>query len=312
MINHKKNNLKQELENSKSIVILLSKNPYLDQVAAGLSLYLTLEKSEKNINIACPSPMLVEYNRLVGVNKIVSGLGDKNLVIKFKGYPAQNIEKVTYDIEEEEFRLSIIPKADASSPTQDQVTIDYAGVSADTIILIGGGNESHFPDLKNEKFANAKLIHIGKQDVSATSSREVVSFTKQSSSVSEIVAEIIKEFNPKFTEDIATNLLMGIREGSRDFSHSWVNADTFKLASELMSAGGKSHFANASLGAQQDKNAFNKPDLKKSEGIKKTEEPKVDKPVHENGQTNGEASPPPPPAPASWLEPKIFKGTTEK
>lgn len=293
-----KNNLKQELENSDSILILLSKNPYLDQVAAGLSLYLTLEKSKKNMNIACPSPMLVEYNRLVGVNKIVSGLGDKNLIIRFKDYNAQNIEKVTYDIEEEEFKLSIIPKADASSPTQDQVTIDYAGVSADTIILIGGGNESHFPDLKNEKFANAKLIHIGKQDVAATSRKEVVSFTKQSSSVSEIMAELIKEFDQKFTEDIATNLLMGIREGSRDFSHSWVNADTFKLAAELMQAGGKQDIQLSKP------KVFSRPDAEKTE-IKREET------TPHAVQTNGQASPTPTeaPAPASWLEPKIFKGT---
>lgn len=298
--------LKKELENSKSILVLLSKNPYLDQVAAGLGLYLALKDNYKT-SIACPSPMLVEYNRLVGVNKIVTELGDKNLVIKFKDYHAQNIERVTYDIEDDEFRLTIIPKSDVDSPTGENIVINNAGGGKlDTVIMVGGGNESHFPDLNKDQLKNAKLIHVGKQDVASTSSRQIVDISKQAASVTEIAAELIKEFK-EFDKDISTNLLAGLREGTRDFSHSYVNADTFKLASELMQAGGtqdisqqikykKVHnFPKPQNGGKPQENDFKKAleEVKKFDSIEEKSEQEQEK------------------TPQSWLEPKIFKGTSK-
>ncbi|MEK7111768.1 MAG: hypothetical protein AAB875_00410, partial [Patescibacteria group bacterium] len=85
------------IESSRSILILLPTKPYFDQVAAGLALYLALRETKETI-IASPSPMLVEFNRLVGVNKVTLELGNKNLSIRFSNYRANDIEKVSYDI----------------------------------------------------------------------------------------------------------------------------------------------------------------------------------------------------------------------
>ena len=54
--------------------------------------------------------MVVEFNRLVGVNKITTELGNKNLVIKFKYYKVAGSEIVSYDIEKGEVKLSVMPK----------------------------------------------------------------------------------------------------------------------------------------------------------------------------------------------------------
>lgn len=297
--------LKKFIESSQGILILISKNPYLDQVAAALSLYLVLKDQDKKVSIASPTPMVVEHNRLIGVNKVVSEIGDKNLVIRFKNYNAQNIERVTYDIDKdsEEFKLSVIPKPNVSAPTEDQLDIKYSGISADTVILVGGANESHFPDLSNNAISSAKVAHIGKQDVAGNSSRTIVSFAEHRASVSELMADYLREFTSSFNKDIATNLLAGIKEGTRDFSHTSVNAKTFELAAELMRAGGDAgadyNQGNRNGSSSSDEANPQMPATEKEEKLETTE----------SDQTTQNSSEE---APASWLEPKIFKGTTSK
>jgi len=304
--------LKQFIENSQSVLILVSKNPYLDQIASGLALYLTIKDTGKKVHIACPSPMLVEFNRLVGVNKIVSEIGDKNLVIRFKNYDPQNIERVTYDIDEQtqEFKLSVIPKPNASSPTENQVDVKYSGMSADTVILIGGANEGHFPDISNDTIASAKLAHIGKQDVaSSINNRTITSFAAHRASISELMASYIKEFTPQIPKDIASNLLAGLKEGTRDFSHTAVNADTFELAAELTRAGGDSSadYNQGNRGPKQDQQDHTE-EKKEVQAVSQTDarpQQSQSAEIPADDESTDEA-------PASWLEPKIFKGANSK
>lgn len=253
-----KNSFDSLIENSKSVLILLPSKPFFDQVAAGLALYLSLTKS-KDVTISSPSPMTVEFNRLVGVDKIVSDLGNKNLVIKFANYDGKNVERVSADIEGGLFQLTVIPKPSAVAPQKNQIELSYSGVASDTVFLIGGANESHFPILSSEDLTGVQLAHIGMNPLSVSSSSSMTSLARRASSVSEIVASLLLtgrprqgqadpeaagQFDPGDTgiyldADVATNLLMGIESNTDSFSSDTVTADTFYIASELMRAGGK-------------------------------------------------------------------------
>lgn len=234
------NSFKNQIDSAKSVLILLPSKPYFDQVAAGLSLFLAMG-SIKDVQISCPSPMLVEFNRLVGVDKITSELGSKNLIIKFANYDATGIERVSYDIENGEFRLTIIPKSGVNSPNKDQVIFDHSGVAADTILLIGGANETHFPALSLKDFEKVKLIHIGVRELAVSAGKEVISFARASSSISELVASLIKESGWQIDADIATNILMGIEAGTNGYTSNFVSADTFQMIADLLRLGGKRH-----------------------------------------------------------------------
>lgn len=276
------NSFKSLIDNSNSILILLPTKPYFDQVAAGLSLYLAL-REKKEVNIFSPTPMTVGFNRLVGVNKVVSEIGNKNLIIKFKDYKATNVERVSTDIENNQFFLTVIPKPGFSSPKKGQVELSYSGVSADTVFLIGGANESHFPALTSLDLIGRKLVHIGIRGLIISPEKSVISFAEPASSISEIVANLIKEGGLTVDSDIATDLLMGIEEGSKQFTGPDVTAATFQAVADLLRAGGQriprergevAAFAPvAILAHKQDK--------------KKPKEP-----------------------PKDWLAPKIYKGTT--
>jgi len=238
------NSFKNVVEGSKSVLVMLPTNPLFDQVASALGLYLSL-RDKKDVQIYSPSPMTVEFNRLVGVNKITQEMGNKNLIIRFVDYKASDIERVSYDIEDGQFRLTVIPKQKINPPQKEQVDLAYTGISADTVIMIGGANESHFPALSSKELNTANIVHIGIRDISLSSNKSYISFAKPASSVSEITAGLIKESGYNLDEDVATNLLMGIEETTRNFTDPQVSAETFMIISELMRTGGKRITAQA-------------------------------------------------------------------
>jgi len=292
------NSFKSFLDNSESVLILLPKNPFFDQVAAGLSLYLALEnnlpaQTGKTVSISSSADMTVEFNRLVGVNKISQEVGNKNLVIKFKNYQAQNIERVTYDIEDNEFRLSVIPKPQVAPPTEDQLKVGYSGLSADTVILVGGGSESHFPILSKPELKSAKKAHIGLSSLTSEN-KEILSFAKTSSSTAEIMFEYIKELGLEINADIASNLLSGLNEGSKNFSSHYVTANTFQVASELMQLG--------AVNATQEKPQK----TYTAQDFGHEEHKKPQSPIASMNDIDTDTD-----TPKSWLEPKIYKGTVE-
>jgi hypothetical protein len=277
------NSFKNQIDAAKSILVLLPQKPYFDQVAAGLSLYLIL-KDKKDTTIACPSDMLVEFNRLVGVNKIAKELGNKNLVIKFAGYRATDIERVSYDIEDGEFRLTVIPKTGITPPAKDQINVGYSGVAADCVILIGGVNSSHFPALSMPEFSAVKLIHLGVKSFQSPPDKQVISFAKPASSISELVGVLIKELGYEIDADASTNLLMGLEEGSTNFSGPQVTADTFQMAADLLRAGGT-----------------RKPKIETTGDPFRVSTPEA---------IEQEKKPSEPEAPKEWVGPKIYKGTS--
>jgi hypothetical protein len=287
------------IDSAASILILLPTKPYFDQVAAGLSLYFSIH-DKKEVNISCPSPMMVGFNRIIGINKITSELGNKNLTIKFKGYDAGNIEKVSYDIVGGEFNLTVVPKVGFTAPGKEQMDLSFSGISADLIILIGGANDSHFPILESPELSTAKIAHIGNRPLS--SSHDIMSFAASGATTSELVANLIKNNGMSIDPDIATNLAMGIEEGSSGFSSSEVTPDTFETFAYLLRSGGQRQpkvklspmgFPPGAIPTQP----FNKP-------VQVATGPE---PILEQIENKEEAVENPP---EDWLQPKVYKGTS--
>jgi hypothetical protein len=228
------------LKTSGSILVLLPGNPNFDTVSAGLALYLSLNGSENknwDVKISCPTSMTVGFNRIIGVQKISSELGNKNLLIKFKNYDAKNIEKVSYDIINNEFNLTIVPKVGFVAPNNSQIDMNYSGVSASVVVLIGGTSDADFPAISGSELNNAKIIHVGNRNLS--SNLGILSFAKNGSTVSEVIANLIKENTLNMDPDVATNLAMGIEEGTGKFSSGDVSAETFEVFAWLLRNGGQ-------------------------------------------------------------------------
>ncbi len=314
------NNFLSLVDSASSVLIALPTKPYFDQVAAGLALYLSIHE-RKDISIFCPTPMMVGFNRLIGINKISQELGKKNLTIKFANYEAANIDKVGYDIEGGEFKLTVTPKSGFTAPQKEQITIDYSGTAADLIILIGGANETHFPILSLTDLANSKVVHIGTRALEAK--REILSFAKPSATTSELMAVLIKDNGLTVDTDVATNLVMGIEDGSSNFANPEVTADTFETFAYLLRNNAQrsprtrlspAGFPVGSIparpyGEQVQKVEPVSAEVTASKQVQQVTpiaqvETQPNKPSGEMGVETPDINPP-----DDWLQPKIFKGT---
>ena len=323
------------IRESSSVLILLPTKPYLDQVAAGLALYLALS-DKKDVTISTPSPMTVEFSRLVGVNKIQSELGSKNLVIKFNNYDGKGIERVSADIEDGLFQLTVIPKPDVKAPQKSQIDLSYSGIAGDTVILIGGMNESHFPILASNQLAGAQVMHIGVRPLTVSDGKSIPGLVNDVSGVSELIATLVGRqpagvpgqdqqvpqdlftMNP----DVATNLLMGIESSTNSFSSSTATADTFYLVSELMRVGGQrkpktpppDNFPPGAIPGKDHVKAKGTSPVKPSQPRQSVSDKAVQKSdsqqkTNVSGKNNGNSSDSK--TPKDWLsKPKIYKGTT--
>ncbi len=306
------NSFKNLIDSAQEVLILLPSKPFMDQVAGGLSLYLSLAGSGKNVSISCPSPMITEFNRLIGIDKIVAEVGNKNLTIKLVNYDAQNVDKVSYDIDNGQFKLTVAPKAGLTSPTKEQIDISYSGVSADTVILVGGANESHFPTLQNPDIKSAKFVHIGTRLLEVTSDLQILSFAKPASSTSELVASLIKEGGFVVEEDIATNLLAGIEEQSKNFQGEGVGPDTFMIFAELLKLGGRRTPKVMPARSYPQGSIPNKPFTSPVQGTVDKFMNGVPAPLTQDRQMTPEEAEEElnQEIPPSWSEPKIYTGTT--
>lgn len=304
------------IESATSVLIMLPVKPNFDTVAAGLSLYLSLH-DQKEVLISCPSEMMVGVNRLIGVNKITDVLGNKNLTIRFKNYDANNIDKVSYDIENGEFKLTVVPKSGFTSPEQGNIDLSYSGISAGLVILVGGVTDADFPILASDQITGSKIAHVGIRALASSS--EVMSFAKPGASNSEIIAELIRENGLSMDADSATNLVMGIEEGSENFASSETTPETFEIFAHLLRNGGrrmpkvKLSPANFPPGSIPNKpfGKVNPPQRVRMPQMQRpVQQPVQPAPVEDEAQdvqgtneTETDFNPP-----DDWLQPKVFKG----
>lgn len=278
----------------KNILIIFPQGVNLDKVAAGLSLYLALTKMGKDVSLASPQPMRVEFSSLIGVDKVKTSLGGKNLVISFD-YVENSIDKVSYNIDGDKFNLVIQPKEGFPPLAGNSVRFFNNGVRADLIVLMGvRGLVADLGDFyvkEKVAFEEIKTIFFGQTD--PTANRGLALDLAGFSCLSEMVGKFVLELNVPVDEDLATNLMQGLDAGTVRFSVPATNAFTFELASRLLRAGGK-----RSQPAARDNFHRQIPSLKpmtKDVSASKAPEPA---PTAEDSQSKNNY----------WTAPKIYQG----
>lgn len=256
---------------AQNILICLPKSITLDQAAAGLSLFLSLGKARKNVNIVSAEPMTVGFSHLVGLDKVADKISGVNLVLTIDA-PIENIDKVSTQDDGKHLSLVIAPKTGMPPITSEQVIFNQGGTGADLVITVGARRLEGLGKIYLENqgiFQEKPIINIDNNSQNSNFGRLNI-IDPDASSCSEMVASLISGMGFPADEDIGSNLLLGLKEETRNFQIEKVSADTFEAAAFCLRAGGRREVVS---------------------------------PPKEEKKTQAAT-------PSDWLEPKIYKGST--
>lgn len=353
--------LKELIAKYQSVGIAIKRTPNVDEMAAALSLYLSLQSINKSVAIASPSDPLVEVSGLVGIDNVKTQFegGGKDLVVSFP-YQDGEIEKVSYTLEEG--YLNIIVKAGEQGLSFDEKDVEYKrggeGALIELLFVVGTSRLADLGSIYDaEALKDTTVVNIdNKTDNSKFGDVAIVD--PQMSSVSEIVAQIITSLALPMDIDIAQNLMSGILNGTDNFQSPKTSPLAFEMAGVLMKNGAvrkqalpqrampiNNQFLDQSFGLdnqadpfgtklpqpfprpnrvpQPQRQQFPRP-FPQTQPMQQTQAPRM--PMQNQNQPRPMPRPMPQPmaqpqqnnnnniqqpdAPADWLTPKVYKGSS--
>lgn len=214
---------------AQTILITIPKNPNFDQAAACLALFLSLQKTGKQVSVLSSEEMTVGFSHLVGVDKIGSKLDGQDLVVSL---PMEKVEKVTSSDEGGRLNLVIRAKPGSLPIKKEEIVFSSTRPTVDLILAIGVDKLENLGKIYQENknlFEENPLVNIGPNFLNP-----------QASSCSEVVADLIQNLGLPVDEDIGGNLLLGLREATDNFQNPTTTAATFEAAAFCLKTGVKS------------------------------------------------------------------------
>lgn len=240
-------NVRTILASSQNILIALSANPSVDELAAGLALYLSLKQAAKEATIVTEGTLLVGHTNLFGVGKIQNKLPENSggdFTIVLSGVAADgkvpSVRTMDYFTTGTDLNLvfRVLP-GQKFEPTS--ITPKPVGGNFDLTFVLGSSSLQALGGIYNSKpeiFTNTHLVNISNtQDNSRFGLTNIVDTS--SAAISEIVAEILSTLQLPYETDIASNILSGIFAVSDDLRGSNVGADTYTVVADALRRGGQ-------------------------------------------------------------------------
>lgn len=255
--------LKNFFPQAKNILIALTPTLGIDEVAAGLALFLSLKKAGKEVGIVTEGALKVSHSHIFGLGEIKSALpqiSGGSLVITLKGVvvpdalgqpTVPSLQKIDWSPSGSDFNLFFQPvPGQKFQPTE--VIPNYQGGGFDLVFIIGAANLNDLGSIyvnNQQVFVNSYLINIDKNQANTSFGKTNI-LDPQASSLSEMAGSIISSMGLSLDQDIATNLLSGIFETTNNLQGSSVSAETFEIITLALRAGGQKPVLETTTPAQ--------------------------------------------------------------
>ena len=231
--------LKQLLESSKHILLVLNSTQNTDSVCGAVAWKKWLEKQNKQVDIIADNFVLPKNLRFInGVEEIQPQISHLQKFILKVDVTHVKIDTLSYDIKDNWLSIYLTPKQGII--TKNELRTAQSGLKYDLIITI---NAQDLESLGKIFFNNTDLFykvpvvnfdnHPGNEHFGQVN---FVDFT--ATSVSEIIYKTIKQISEAHVDaDIATALLAGMISQTQSFKTTNVTPLTLNTASELMNLG---------------------------------------------------------------------------
>ncbi len=286
-----------QLNNVTNVLIVTKPNPSFDAVASMVSLALSFEKMQKKVTLFCPTPLTVEFGNLIGINKVAPQVGNKNLVVTLKGFAKSGVDKVSYNVEGDDFNLVVVPKPGVAPFDPQNIIYNFSGVDSQMVILVDVQSLDQLGDFyqkEKEFFSKTPIANVDSNNTNINYGQFNLTNTA-ASSCTEIAGYLLQYLKYQIDSDIATNVLYGLMKATNNLTEAKVRAETYELVGMMMRMGARRVQVMQFMGQQV---LSGQPAIQPAAP---SIPPQVQAPAP---ATVVDAKNPP----ADWTQPKIYKG----
>ncbi len=305
--------LKNLLPTAKNILIALPSNASIDQLAAGLSLFLTLQAKGKEVSIVSDADIKVGQAHLFGVDhiqKTVSSTDGGNLTLTLEGVAASDnsvpaLEKLDWSAEGNNLNLvfHVLP-GQTFQPTR--IVPHYQGSGFNLIFVIGALNLNALGNIYSSNaqiFSGTHVVNIDNQ-AGNTSFGQTNVLDNQASCFSEVMVNLISDLGYMLDQDSASNLLAGIFEVTGNLTDQKSTAETYMAVANCLRVGGKKPASLAQVSQVVQPQQPNQPSYDWSAIMTPPQNQPSPEELPVGEAVVSETVEP------EWLTPKIFKGSS--
>jgi hypothetical protein len=269
--------LADKLKSANNVLVTVSRNPSVDQLAACLGLTLLLTKLNKHAAAVFSGevPSTIEFLKPdETIEKNTDSLRDFIIALD-----KSKADKLRYKVEDNVVRIFITPYR--TSISDADLEFSQGDFNVDVVVALGVGRQE---DLDEAITAHGRILH----DASVASINvagdgglgSIIWRDPQASSLSELVTELAQTLGEKLIDNqTATALLTGIVAETNRFSNDKTSSQTMSASATLMAAGANQQLVATELQKPTKDRKNNKPD----EPDSAASSPDTDAPKPDNG-----------------------------
>lgn len=240
-----KQQLLTRLKESTNVLVTVSNNPTVDQLAAAIGFTLALDKLKKHATAVFSGevPSVIEF---LEPDKTIRKNTDslRDFIISLDRDKA---DKLRYKVEDKVVKVFISPYRTAIK--QEDLIFSQGDFNIDVVVAIGVKEQE---DLDGAITAHGRILHDATVATVNTVDNQAVGsihwINQQASSLSEMITELATELNKDALDgQIATALLTGIVAETDRFSNEKTKPNTLAISSKLMSAGANQQLVSSKL-----------------------------------------------------------------
>ena len=230
-----KSQLVDRLKTANTVLITVSRNPSVDQLAACIGLTLVVNKLNKHGSAVFSGdiPSTIEFLKPEDtIEKNTDSLRDFIIALD-----KNKADKLRYKVEDQTVRIFITPYR--TSLSESDLEFSQGDFNVELIIALGVQNQE---DLDQAITAHGRILHdatVASINTQSQSSLGSINWVDPgASSLCELVSNLSHSLGDKLLdEQIATALLTGIVAETERFSNEKTTSNTMSISSELMAAG---------------------------------------------------------------------------
>lgn len=234
--------INKQIEKSKNILLIFSTELEGDAVSSALALSLFLKKLGYGVEVVGQSLTQAQsaFSFLPSYNEIQTGLNNLRRFIVSVDISQAKVSQIKYSVDNNQLNFIISPSEGWFKP--EDVSARAGEFKYDLIIVLGANDLESLGTLYDENvefFYKTPIINI---DHKATNEEfgQINFIDLNAVSVSEILFYLLKNYKPEIiNEDIATCLLAGIIQKTKNFKTSNLTPRTLLSTSELIAAGAR-------------------------------------------------------------------------